>query len=115
MTSKPRHFLSLLDLSAEELHYIIDRGIELKKMHLHGEVHVPMLHKSLAMIFEKSSTRTRVSFESGMTRMGGNALFLTSKDTQLGRGEPIADSASCLLYTSPSPRDQRGSRMPSSA
>ncbi len=90
---KPRHFLSLLDLSADELHYVIDRGIELKQMHLRGEVHVPMLHKSLAMIFEKSSTRTRVSFESGMTRMGGNALFLTSKDTQLGRGEPISDSA----------------------
>jgi len=93
MNTKPRHFLSLLDLSADELDYIIERGIELKQKHLRGEVHVPMLHKSLAMIFEKSSTRTRVSFESGMTRMGGNALFLTSKDTQLGRGEPISDSA----------------------
>jgi len=93
MNTKPRHFLSLLDLTAQELRTVIERAIELKQMHARGEVHVPMLHKSLAMIFEKSSTRTRVSFESGMTRLGGNALFLTAKDTQLGRGEPIKDSA----------------------
>lgn len=93
MTSKPQHFLSLLDLERETCQHIIDRAIELKQMHRDGIQHTPMLHKSLAMIFEKSSTRTRVSFESGMARMGGHALFLTSNDTQLGRGEPISDSA----------------------
>lgn len=93
MTSTPQHFLTLLDLKPEVCQQIIRRAIELKKMHREGVTHTPMLHKSLAMIFEKSSTRTRVSFESGMARMGGHALFLSSNDTQLGRGEPISDSA----------------------
>lgn len=93
MTDTPQHFLSLLDLDTSSCRKIIERAIELKQMHRRGVTHTPMLHKSLAMIFEKSSTRTRVSFESGMARMGGHALFLTSNDTQLGRGEPIADSA----------------------
>ncbi len=93
MTNSAKHFLSLLDLKPKVCQQIIRRAIELKKMHRDGVVHTPMLHKSLAMIFEKSSTRTRVSFESGMARMGGHALFLSSNDTQLGRGEPISDSA----------------------
>jgi len=93
MTSTPQHFLTLLDLEPEVCQQIIRRAIELKKMQRDGITHTPMLHKSLAMIFEKSSTRTRVSFESGMTRMGGHALFLSTNDTQLGRGEPISDSA----------------------
>ncbi len=88
---KPRHFLTLQDLSAQEFRHLIKRGIELKKhRHSHPET---LQHKTLAMIFEKSSTRTRVSFEAGMTQMGGHAIFLSSKDTQLGRGEPIEDSA----------------------
>lgn len=69
------------------------RGIELKKMQKAGEIFEPLNNQTLAMIFEKSSTRTRISFETGMTQLGGHALFLSSNDTQLGRGEPIEDSA----------------------
>jgi ornithine carbamoyltransferase len=86
-----RHFLTLLDLSEQEFRFLINRGIELKKTR---KSHTQSLNNmTLAMIFEKSSTRTRVSFEAGMTQLGGHAMFLSSKDTQLGRGEPIEDSA----------------------
>jgi len=88
-----RHFLTLLDLSPAELEQLIQRAIELKALHKSGEIYEPMKNKVLAMIFEKSSTRTRVSFESAMTQFGGSALFLSPNDTQLGRGEPIEDSA----------------------
>jgi ornithine carbamoyltransferase len=88
-----RHFLTLKDLTAKELDTLIDRAIELKGMHRVGEIYEPMKNKVLAMIFEKSSTRTRVSFESAMVQFGGGALFLSPNDTQLGRGEPIEDSA----------------------
>ncbi|WP_040727878.1 ornithine carbamoyltransferase [Thiomicrorhabdus sp. Kp2] len=88
-----RHFLTLKDLSPEELQQIMHRGIELKKMQHAGEIYEPLKNQTLAMIFEKSSTRTRISFETGMTQFGGHALFLSSNDTQLGRGEPIEDSA----------------------
>ena len=88
---KPRHFLTLQDLSEQEFRFLIRRGSELKKNRNH---HTQSLHQmTLAMIFEKSSTRTRVSFEAGMTQLGGHAIFLSSKDTQLGRGEPVEDSA----------------------
>ncbi|QKX15529.1 ornithine carbamoyltransferase [Microbulbifer sp. YPW1] len=88
-----RHFLTLLDLSKEELHGIIERAIELKALRNQGVASEPFRNKVLGMIFEKSSTRTRVSFEAGMAQMGGSALFLSPRDTQLGRGEPIEDSA----------------------
>lgn len=88
-----RHFLTLKDLSTEELSSVLHRAIELKKMQREGTLYQPMVGKVLAMIFEKSSTRTRVSFESGMAQFGGHALFLSPRDTQLGRGEPIEDSA----------------------
>ena len=88
-----RHFLTLKDLSPEELDRLILRAIELKRMHHSGEIYEPLKNKVLAMIFEKSSTRTRVSFESAMTQFGGGAIFLSPNDTQLGRGEPIEDSA----------------------
>lgn len=91
-----RHFLTLSDLTASELQGIVDRAIELKAMRSAGEHYMPLKSKSLAMIFEKSSTRTRVSFEAGMAQLGGHALFLSSRDTQLGRGEPIADTAKVL-------------------
>ena len=91
-----RHFLSLLDLSPKELHNITTRAIELKRMHKAGEIFEPLKNKALGMIFEKSSTRTRVSFESGMAQFGGHAIFLSPRDTQLGRGEPIEDSARVL-------------------
>ncbi|WP_019557718.1 ornithine carbamoyltransferase [Thiomicrorhabdus arctica] len=88
-----RHFLTLNDLTPAELQQIMQRGIELKKMRKAGEIFEPLSNQTLAMIFEKSSTRTRISFEAGMTQLGGHALFLSSNDTQLGRGEPIEDSA----------------------
>ncbi|MDH5691480.1 MAG: ornithine carbamoyltransferase [Gammaproteobacteria bacterium] len=94
--STPRHFLSLLDLSGEELEAIIERAIELKAMHKRQEPHQTLAGKVLGMVFEKSSTRTRVSFETGMIHLGGQALFLSPRDTQLGRGEPIEDSARVL-------------------
>lgn len=88
-----RHFLTLKDLSAQELEQLIQRAIELKAMQRRGDIYEPLKNKVLAMIFEKSSTRTRVSFESAMLQFGGGALFLSPNDTQLGRGEPIEDSA----------------------
>lgn len=91
-----RHFLSLLDISSEELRAILTRAIELKSMRQRDETYTPFANKTLAMLFDKSSTRTRVSFEAGMAQFGGHALFLSSKDTQLGRGEPIEDTARVL-------------------
>jgi len=88
-----RHFLSLFDVSADEARALIARAIELKQMLKAGQVYAPFQRRTLAMIFEKSSTRTRVSFETGMAQLGGHALFLSPRDTQLGRGEPIEDSA----------------------
>jgi len=92
----PRHFTSLNDLAKNELEAITQRAIELKAMHKKGEIYEPFKNKTLGMIFEKSSTRTRVSFETGMTQFGGNSIFLSPRDTQLGRGEPIEDSARVL-------------------
>ncbi|GAA0425083.1 ornithine carbamoyltransferase [Cocleimonas flava] len=91
--SKPRHFLTLMDFSQEELQQLIARALELKNMQKNGEIYEPLKNMTLAMIFEKSSTRTRVSFETGMVQLGGHGMFLSSRDTQLGRGEPIEDSA----------------------
>ena len=91
--SQVRHFLTLMDFSSEELQLLIARAIELKKKWKSGEVYEPLKNMTLAMIFEKSSTRTRVSFEAGMNQLGGHGMFLSSRDTQLGRGEPIEDSA----------------------
>ena len=91
-----RPFLSLLSLSAQQLKSLVERAIELKKFHRAGERHEPLRGRTLGMIFEKSSTRTRVSFEAGMAQLGGHALFLSPRDTQLGRGEPIEDSARVL-------------------
>tara|TARA_B110000879_G_scaffold141905_1_gene184717 strand:- start:7926 stop:8849 length:924 start_codon:yes stop_codon:yes gene_type:complete len=88
-----RHFLTLHDLSTDEINQVIDLAIELKAAHREGRQEPIFAGKVLAMIFEKSSTRTRVSFESGMAQLGGDALFLSPNDTQLGRGEPIEDSA----------------------
>ena len=91
-----RHFLTLKDLSKDELIQIIERAITLKKEHKQGNIYEPLKNRVLALIFEKSSTRTRVSFESGMAQFGGSSLFLSPRDTQLGRGEPIEDSARVL-------------------
>ncbi len=91
-----RHFLTLTDLTGGELTAILHRAIELKALHKKGEHYQPLKNRVLAMIFEKSSTRTRVSFEAGMAQFGGHAIFLSPRDTQLGRGEPIEDSARVL-------------------
>ena len=91
-----RHFLTLLDLDPNELGFLVQRAIELKTMHRNGQRHDIMRGKTLGMIFEKSSTRTRVSFEVAMTHFGGASIFLSPRDTQLGRGEPIEDSARVL-------------------
>lgn len=88
-----RHFLTLKDLNRDELQSLLKRGIELKNMQKSKTTFEPLKNQTLAMIFEKSSTRTRISFETGMTQLGGHALFLSPRDTQLGRGEPIEDSA----------------------
>lgn len=89
----PRHFLSLLDLSPGELDALIDRAIELKAAQRARRESPQFPGAVLAMIFAKSSTRTRVSFEAGMAQLGGHAMFLSPEDTQLGRGEPIEDTA----------------------
>lgn len=91
-----RHFLTLLDLSPAELNTLISRAIALKAELANGGHNEPFKNKVLGMVFEKSSTRTRVSFEAGMAQFGGHAMFLSPRDTQLGRGEPIEDSARVL-------------------
>jgi ornithine carbamoyltransferase len=88
-----KHFINFDDFSLKELQGIIDQAISLKKEHKSGQINDTLKNKTLAMIFDKSSTRTRVSFEAGMTQLGGQSLFLSEKDIQLGRGEPITDSA----------------------
>ena len=93
----PRHFLTLMDLSKEELHKIIARAIELKNLpNNNSRQFEPFKNKVLAIIFEKSSTRTRVSFETAMIQCGGRSIFLSPHDSQLGRGEPIEDTARVL-------------------
>ncbi|MCK5729319.1 MAG: ornithine carbamoyltransferase [Methylococcales bacterium] len=89
-----RHFISLLDLSGDEFRHLITRAIYLKNNR--DPDFQPLKGKVLAMIFEKASTRTRVSFEAGMAQLGGSALFLSPRDTQLGRGEPLSDSAKVI-------------------
>lgn len=91
-----RHFLTLMDLSKDELKQVLARASELRQMQHRGEIYRPFVGRTLAMIFEKSSTRTRVSFETGMGQFGGQALFLSPNDTQLGRGEPIEDTAKVI-------------------
>ncbi len=93
---KPRHFLSLLDLTPGELGGLMDRAIELKRLRKEGMEPRPLLGKVVALVFEKSSTRTRVSFEAGIIQLGGSGMFLSPRDTQLGRGEPIEDTARVL-------------------
>ena len=90
---EPRHFLTLLDRTPEELQTLIDTAIRLKEDRRQGIKHRELEGKTLAMIFEKSSTRTRISFETAMNELGGYPMFLSSRDIQLGRGETIKDTA----------------------
>ena len=87
-----RDFLSIADFSSDELTELLNRARRLKV----GEDHSQLTGKSLAMVFRKSSTRTRISFEVGMTQLGGHALFISDRDSQIGRGEPIHDTAKVL-------------------
>ncbi len=93
---KTRHFLSLFDLTPAELQQVLQRARELKALRQRGEHYAPFPGKVLGMIFEKASTRTRVSFEAGIAQLGGSGIFLTSGDTQMGRGEPLEDTARVL-------------------
>ncbi len=88
-----RHFLTLKDYTKEEILEIIDLGLKIKRDLKRGEIKPYFPNQTLAMIFEKSSTRTRVSFETGMYQLGGHALFLSNRDIHLGRGEPVKDTA----------------------
>ncbi len=91
-----KHLLKLLDLTGEEIMDLLNTADQLKYELKHGIPHEHLRGKTLGMIFQKSSTRTRVSFEVGMTQLGGHALFLSSRDLQIGRGEPVQDTARVL-------------------
>lgn len=91
-----KDLLTVHDLTREEIERLLERSAWLKKARKDGTVHHPLKGRSLGMIFEKSSTRTRVSFEVGMYQLGGQALFLSPADLQMGRGEPVADTARTL-------------------
>ena len=91
-----KHFLKLTDYTTEELLELLDLADQLKAENKKGIKHHVLAGKTLGMIFQKSSTRTRVSFEVGMAQLGGHALFLSSRDLQIGRGEPIQDTARVL-------------------
>jgi ornithine carbamoyltransferase len=91
-----KDLLKISDLSRDGILSLVRRGRELKEMHRKGLSHTPLSGKTLSMIFQKSSTRTRVSFEVGMSQLGGHALFLSPRDTQIGRGEEIRDTARVL-------------------
>lgn len=96
MSLKGKDLLSIHDLSCDEVHQILDLATELKTKQKQGIEHHLLKGKTLGMIFQKSSTRTRVSFEVGMWQLGGMGLFLSSKDLQIGRGEPVKDTARVL-------------------
>ncbi len=91
-----KHLLKLLDLSTEEIIDILNLADQLKYEQKHGITHHHLKGMTLGMIFQKASTRTRVSFETGMYQLGGHALFLSSKELQIGRGEPVQDTARVL-------------------
>ena len=91
-----KHLLKLLDLTPDEIRELLDLADKLKADNKAGIPHPILKGKTLGMIFEKSSTRTRVSFETGMYQLGGHALFLSSRDLQIGRGEPVEDTARVL-------------------
>ena len=92
-TGPLRHFLQFKDFTRDEIHYVLERARVIKDKFKRYEPHRPMDDRTLAMVFEKASTRTRVSFEAGMYQMGGSVIHLTTTDSQLGRSEPIEDTA----------------------
>jgi len=92
----PRHFLQLKDLSRDELDYLFERTRTIKARFKSYQRHWPLQDRTLVMIFEKASTRTRLSFEAGMHQLGGSAIYLNTRDSQLGRGEPVEDAAQVI-------------------
>jgi ornithine carbamoyltransferase len=93
MNTPLRHYLQFSDLNREEYHYLFARAALIKAKFKRYEMHQPLADRTLAMIFEKHSTRTRLSFEAGMHQLGGAAIYINTRDSQLGRGEPIEDAA----------------------
>jgi ornithine carbamoyltransferase len=91
-----KDLLTILDLSQEEILALLGRARDLKSLHRQGQLHMPLKGKTLAMIFDKPSTRTRVSFEAGMAQLGGTTIYLERGQTQLARNEPMADTARVL-------------------
>lgn len=91
-----KHFLQFSDFSSDEFHYIIERTRLIKQKFKNYEPHQPLTDRTLVMVFEKNSTRTRLSFEAGMHQLGGAAIFLNTRDSQLGRGEPVEDAAQVI-------------------
>ncbi len=97
MSGKPiKHFLQFKDLSVEELGYLFERTRIIKERFKRYEKYWPLTDRTLVMIFEKASTRTRLSFEAGMQQLGGSAIYLATRDSQLGRGEPVEDAAQVI-------------------
>ena len=96
LTTVPRHFLQFKDLSRDELRYVFERARVIKTRFKKYQPYHPLTDRSLAMIFEKNSTRTRLSFEAGIQQLGGAAIYLNTRDTQLGRGEPVEDAAQVI-------------------
>ena len=92
----PRHFLQFKDLARDELAYLFERTRIIKARFKAYQQHWPLQDRSLVMIFEKASTRTRLSFEAGMQQLGGAAIYLNTRDSQLGRGEPVEDAAEVI-------------------
>lgn len=88
-----RHFLQFKDFDRQEYEYLFDRTRWIKNEFKQYRRYWPLTDRTLAMIFEKHSTRTRLSFEAGMHQLGGSAIYLSTRDTQLGRGEPVEDAA----------------------
>ena len=95
---KGKDFLKLADFTPDEILGLVYKAKKLKDLHLAGIEYKPLKGKILGMVFEKSSTRTRVSFEAGILQLGGHAIFLSSRDIQIGRGEPISDTAKVLSH-----------------
>lgn len=91
-----KHLLKMLDVTPEEITQVLDLADQLKYEKKHGIAHPYLIGKSIGLIFQKASTRTRVSFETGMNQLGGQALFLSARDLQIGRGEPVQDTARVL-------------------
>ncbi|HMC12984.1 MAG TPA: ornithine carbamoyltransferase, partial [Gallionellaceae bacterium] len=91
-----KHFLQFNDLSLEELEYIFERTRIIKQRFKAYQPYHPLADRTLVMIFEKNSTRTRLSFEAGIQQLGGSAIYLNTRDTQLGRGEPVEDAAQVI-------------------